>query len=547
MSKANFNLLRSKKVLAICMETTASGNNYSGGLGALYGDTVRTMHRNHADFMAVTPIYKFGGYVKQTISAEGVKDEFPEQNFSDNYIDTGIILDVPMVFRNIKVKVWQNREIPIAYGLDAYIPENGEFKAITDTLYGENAFSTYSGEDQRLMQEVVLGVGSVILAKHLGYNFDVLHLNEGHGVFATVYQISELMKQGLDFSTACQKVRAKTVFTTHTPIAAGNKSYPIDMIIRLGCNYGLNYNQLRELGEHHSKGMFGSTVAALRLSHLANAVAFRHQSTSRDLWKGVRDACPIHYIDNGVDLDFWQAQSIREAYNKGCAAAVYTAHQFHKQNLINFIQERTGVKFDPSHIIIGFGRRVIEYKRADLIFTDLHRFEQLIKDHNIQIVFSGKTHPRDFNSKAILRNLYKMSMLYPNNVVFLQNYDVEVCGYMTKGCDLWLANPMIPLEACSTSGMKAAANGVLNLSTPDGWWAKSCRYSVNGWFIGGSVSQDRETDADYLYKALEQDVLPVYEQPNRWANMMMAAIYTAETECSTDKMIHDYYRLLYNA
>ncbi len=541
-------LLRTKKVLSVCMETTAGGRNYSGGLGALYGDTTRTMYRLGADFIAVTPIYK-NGYVRQYVSPNSVVDEFPEQDHTADYEDTGIRLSIPMVQREIKVKVWRHKVLKNAYGIDSYLPENGIFADITNNLYGEYGIGNYNGEDQRLMQEILLGVASVKLCEHLGYNFDILHLNEGHGVFSSIYMISQLVtNKHMDFYDALKSVKRKTVFTTHTPIWAGNKSRHIDMVMALGGNFGLSREQMKKIGCFNDEDdQFGSTIAALRVSKIANAVALRHQATSHDLWKNVTGACPITYIDNGVDIEFWQDEKIRKAYKEFSYDGLMKAHYENKLKLIEEIKKRNNIQLNPDNIIVGFARRVIAYKRVDLIFTDIERFERLISKYNIQFVFSGKTHPKDNGSKMILMRLLSISERYPNNVVFLQDYDVTVAGLMTKGCDVWLGNPEIPLEACSTSGMKAAANGVINLSTSDGWWYRSCRYGVNGWTIGESRSQDAYSDANHLYNAIEQRVMPAYADKKAWAHMMLASIYTANEECSTDRMCRDYYAYIYNA
>lgn len=540
-------LLRTKKVLAVCMETTAGGKNYSGGLGALYGDTTRTMHRLGADYLAVTPLYQ-NGYVKQSVTEKGVIDEYPKQDLSKDYRDTDIIVSVPLMGTEIKVKVWRNKVLNNHYGLDTCLPENGIYADITNTLYGENGIGQFDGEAQRLMQEVVLGVGAVKLCEKLHYDFDILHLNEGHGVFAALYLLRNFIdKQGCSLEEAIRNVREKTVFTTHTPILAGNKSRPIQMMIDLGANMGFSYDELKFIGASDTDFVFGSTVAALRLSKIANAVAFRHLETSVNLWKGVERGCPIIYIDNGVDIHYWQDELIKEAYYSKDKDALLKEHQENKQVLIDEIFMRNGVKLDVNSIIIGFAKRVIEYKRANMIFSDTNQFEYFVNKYNLQIVFSGKTHPKDYNSKQILKLLYDMSKKYPNNVVFLQNYDVEVASLMTKGCDVWLGNPRIPLEACSTSGMKAACNGVLNLSTPDGWWFKSAKNHVNGWTFGENISRDDYTDAMYLYDVLENDVFPAYEDKEVWSAMMMSAIYMADKDCSTDRMCRDYYAELYNA
>ena len=541
-------LLNSKRVLSVCMETTAGSRNYSGGLGALYGDTTRTMNRLNASYIAVTPLYKYG-YVKQTVTDEGVNDSYPVYNFEKEYFKTDIVLTVPILGQNLKVMVWRHKDLTNCYGVDTYDDSNGIFADITNNLYGENGIGAYDGEAQRLMQEVILGVSAVKISKEIGFDFDILHLNEGHGVFAALYMVSELMNgtPSYSFYDAWNRVRKTTVFTTHTPIWAGNKSRPIQMIMDMQCNLGLSYDQLKEIGSDDMGVMFGSTIAALRLSKVANAVALRHQSTSHELWNGVSNACPITYIDNGVDIDYWQDPKIRTAYDHLSVAEVMAVHSENKHKLVMEVQKRNGVTLNEDSIIVGFARRFIAYKRADLIFSDIPRFERLIREHNFQIIFSGKTHPKDTVSKGILQYIYQMSKNYPNNVVFLQDYDAEVAGLMTKGCDVWLGNPEIPLEACSTSGMKAAANGVLNVSTKDGWWHKSCRYAVNGWFIGETKSHDKHIDAQYLYKVLEDKVLPTYYNKSAWGKMMIAAIYTALEECSTERMCKDYYMYLYNA
>lgn len=540
-------MLNSKKVLSVCMETTAGGRNYSGGLGALYGDTTRTMYRLGASFIAVTPIYK-NGYVRQYVDSSKVVDQFPSQNHEDNYEDTGIIISVPMIGRNIFVKVWHNKVLKNAYGIDSNLPQNGKFADITNNLYGEYGIAGYNGEEQRLMQEILLGVSAVKLCDIIDFKFDILHLNEGHGVFACIYMISELMKKGKSFNEALNIVKSKTVFTTHTPILAGNKSRPIDMIMNLGANFGLSYNQIKFIGSFNEHDyQFGSTVASLRVSKIANAVALRHQPTSQELWKEVKGACPITYIDNGVDITYWQDIKIRRAFENKDYEALAEAHYVNKLNLIRFIKERNGVEYNANNIIIGFARRAIAYKRWDLIFNDINRFESLIKKYNIQFVFSGKTHPKDEGSKQILVKLHQMTERYPNNIVFIQDYDVTVAGLMTKGCDVWMGNPQIPLEACSTSGMKAACNGLPNLSTPDGWWYRSCREGVNGWFVGEYYSKDYHYDAIHLYDTIENKVIPSYNNKEIWYHMMFASIYTAIEECSTERMCMDYYTYIYNA
>ena len=294
---------------------------------------------------------------------------------------------------------------------------------------------------------------------------------------------------------------------------------------------------------------FNMTVAGLRLSHAANAVAQLHGVTSRDMWKDVTGAAPIGAITNGVHVPTWQDERVRTAAEKG-EQALLDVHKTLKQELVQAIERRNEVKLDPSRPIIAFARRAAPYKRPNLILRDPKWLEKLVKKHGVQIVFSGKAHPADGNGKRIVAELYRYSRDFPQAIVFVQNYDMDIARKLTRGADVWLNNPIRPLEASGTSGMKAALNGVLNASILDGWWPEGCEYGVTGWAIGdekqGLPDQD-DRDLQALHKVMENDVLPTLADPARQAKMMVASIKMAASKFSSDRMVNDYFAQLYIA
>jgi starch phosphorylase len=290
------------------------------------------------------------------------------------------------------------------------------------------------------------------------------------------------------------------------------------------------------------------TVAGLRLSRHANAVSALHGEVSRAMWRDVDGASPIIAITNGVHVPTWQDPRIREG--RGSATGLWATHQALKRELLAAVEARTGARLDPAVLTIGFARRAAAYKRSDLVFRDPARIEPLLAARRVQLLFAGKAHPDDAEGRQIVANLVAFARRHPGSVAFVSDYDMGVARLLTRGVDVWLNNPIRPLEACGTSGMKAAMNGVLNLSVLDGWWPEACEHGRNGWAIGdgqaGAADQD-ERDLEALYAVLEHDVLPAYADRARWTEMMQATITMAEERFSSERMVGEYYARLYDA
>ncbi len=354
--------------------------------------------------------------------------------------------------------------------------------------------------------------------------------------------IAERMADGAPFGEAWDAVRRHIVFTTHTPIPAGNEVHPLAELRRLGACCELVDWEMEELGGNP----FNMTVAGLRLSRRANAVSALHGEVSRAMWRDVEHASEIISITNGVHVPTWQDARIREA--GGSAIGLWETHQALKRELLAAITARTGARLSPDVLTIGFARRAASYKRSDLIFRDRERIERLLGGKQVQLVFAGKNHPDDAEGRRIVANLVAMSRRYPDMVVFVPDYDMGIARLLTRGADVWLNNPIRPLEACGTSGMKAALNGALNLSVLDGWWPEACEHGRNGWAIGDGADGIPDQDAydlAALYATLEGDVLPAYADRDRWVHMMQASIRVAAERFSSDRMVDEYFTRLY--
>ncbi|MGI6038142.1 MAG: alpha-glucan family phosphorylase, partial [Limnochordia bacterium] len=291
---------------------------------------------------------------------------------------------------------------------------------------------------------------------------------------------------------------------------------------------------------------FNMTIAGLRLSYLANGVSKLHGMTARAMWRGHDGTSPIVAITNGVHQGTWQHPRIRQIYET--QGNLWKPHLEAKKALVAYIKKHTGTQLDADNLIIGFARRAATYKRSGLIFYEPRIIEPLLADNTVQLVFSGKAHPQDETGKDTIRNLMAMVERFPNSIVFLENYNMEIGALLTAGCDVWLNNPQRPLEASGTSGMKAALNGVLNFSILDGWWPEGCVHGINGWQIGGGYEgpQQVKVDAANLYDVLLNEVLPTYyENRPRWVDMMRASIDMAVQRFTSERMLTEYYNLMY--
>lgn len=528
-------------VAYFCMEygLDSSLKTYAGGLGILAGDYLKGAKEFGYPIVGIGVKWK-QGYTEQRIDENGRLYDALYNNDYDCLEDTGVSVTVMIRQREVVCKIWKVEQFENAplYLLDTDLPEN-EDSWITGQLYG------WFGEE-RIAQEMVLGIGGVRALRALGIDIDVYHFNEGHALFAGFELIKEKMKQGLKFTEAVIASKEEIVFTTHTPIIQGNESHYLDRLMYMGANNGLTLEQLVAIGG----SPFNMTVGALRLASKSNAVAQLHSKTANKMWSHIEDCSEIIGITNCIHKKTWVDKRILEAVVED-NSDLWTIHLDNKMKLINFIKERTDITLKEENIIIGFSRRAAPYKRSDFIFTDEAIIGPLLQSGQIQIVFSGKAHPLDDTGKEIVMKLVAMTRKYPNAVIFLENYDIEIGKMLTRGSDVWLNNPRRPKEASGTSGMKAAMNGVLNLSTLDGWWPEACKHGVNGWQFGDGFESDDEAELDAhdikaLYEVLLNEVLPTYyHNRTKWVKMMKNSIISTKNKFDMKRMLEEYYKYLY--
>ncbi len=525
------------KVAYFCMEFGLDANLpiYSGGLGVLAGDLLKSAKDLELPMVGVGILWG-EGYTNQFIDSELNPYDCPQEYSRDQLEDTGITVNVWIRNEEVTCKVWKTEQfgnVPL-YLLDTNI-EGTNHGWITRRLY-------YGDGDERVAVEMVLGIGGVKALRALGIKPDIYHLNEGHAAFGGLELIREKLKRGLTFYDAWEEARQQIVFTTHTPVMAGNEEHTHDTLRKMGAYNGLEYDQVAQIGGDP----FNMTIAGLRLSYISNGVSQLHGMTARSMWRGNDGTAPIIAVTNGVHQETWQHPQINHYYQT--QGNLWRPHMNAKRQLVKYVEDKTNVKLDPDNLIIGFARRSAAYKRSGLLFHHMEIIEPLLKEKVIQLVYSGKSHPLDDVGKQALKNLMQIVERYPESVVFLENYNMEIGKLMTQGCDVWLNNPQRPLEASGTSGMKAAINGVLNLSVLDGWWPEGCIHGINGWQICGGYEGPEQTrvDAASLYEVLLDQVIPTYyEERKKWVEMMRASIDMAIHRFTTGRMLTEYYNLLY--
>ena len=584
--------------------------NYSGGLGILSGDHCKSASDLDLNFVAVGLLYR-DGYFKQEINKDGWQEAVSlNQNFHhlpirEVKID-GVPLKVAVVFpgREVHAKVWQLAVGRISlYLLDTMMPENTPAdQVITAQLYGGD-------HEFRIRQEIVLGMGGFRALKAMGITPQVFHMNEGHSAFLGLERIREYARnEGLDFHSAIQVVAASTVFTTHTPVPAGNDAFSHELMTKYFSNFpadvGLTFDKLFALGQATvaPENTFSMTVLALRTSRFANGVSKLHGAVSRGLWKNVwkdvpETEVPITSITNGVHMKTWTAGEFHDLYSKYLGAdwedqltnsdfwrgvidipddVLWNLHQTLKQRTIEFVRERVRLQrlrngespeeirhanrlLNNEVLTIGFARRFATYKRGTLLFRDMERLIKLVTNHErpVQFVFAGKSHPADDGGKKLIQEVYKYSRdpRFQGRVVFVEDYDTNVGRRLTQGVDLWLNNPLRPLEASGTSGMKLPPNGGLNFSVLDGWWLESWN-GKNGWAIGQDITSGTEgfqdsVDIQSLFNVLENQIIPLYYAkpdgilPLAWIQLMRESIRTIVPVFNTYRMVSEYNERLY--
>ena len=550
--------------MEICLERRIP--TYSGGLGVLAGDTLRSAADLELPLIAVSLAHR-KGYFHQHLDAQGQQTETPEEWHPEEILEPyEPRVSVEIEGRTVHVRAWRysvlgitGHTIPVVL-LDTNLDENDEWdRTLTDVLYGGD-------QRYRLAQEMVLGMGGAAMLLALGYHDGVhYHINEGHAALLTLVLLDRQLggrapweANDADF----EAVRQRCIFTTHTPVPAGHDKFAEDEVLRsLGEHYAALLSATRCCDDDGSLNM---TYLALRLSRYINGVAMRHREVSREMFP----AHPIDAITNGVHAVTWTSESFRALFDRRIpewrrdnlylryAVAIplediRDAHAAAKQAMIDEVEHRSGVRLDPATMTIGFARRATPYKRADLIFSDLDRLRAIVAATGpLQIVYGGKAHPRDEGGKALIRHIFEAARKLEGEirVVYLENYDIDVASMLTSGVDLWLNNPRKPLEASGTSGMKAALNGVPSLSVLDGWWFEGHIEGVTGWSIGGSAEPepDESRESNDLYVKLEQVILPLfYALPLGYVQVMRHAIALNGSFFNTQRMVQQYVRNAY--
>ena len=574
---------------------------YAGGLGALAGDLVKEASDRALPMVAVGLMYR-KGYFRQRIDAGGWQHEYwidtdPERVPAALVTDADgrpLTVEVPIYDANVTARIWRVDvgRVPL-FLLDTDTPENGPLERwITARLYEADGYT-------RLAQYVLLGVGGIRALRALGIEPGVVHLNEGHAALAPLELAAPALRAGESLKSALADARGRTVFTTHTPVPAGNDSYPADQmeraIGRVTHDLGVAVADVIALGGSGPDETFGVTQAALRLSRAANGVSRRHGEVAREMWSGLWDGrpveeVPIGHVTNGVHLPTWIGKSIRELLDRHLGdgwlaraadpetwaaldaipdAELWEARGRQRGELIGFVRERSTADrlgrgdvreyvqaaaraFDPAVLTIGFARRVATYKRLDLLTHDPEWTLSLLGgERPVQVVLAGKAHPRDEEAKRSLQRLFglKYAQIVGERVVFLDDYDLSSAAWLVRGCDVWLNVPRPPQEASGTSGMKSVINGGLQLSVLDGWWAEGYDGS-NGWGLPGEVDLDHQAqdarDAEMLHRVLEDEVLPAFYErdehdlPVRWLALMRASLRTLGPRFSASRMLAEY-------
>jgi len=582
--------------------------NYSGGLGILAGDHCKSASDLGLPFVAVGLLYRFG-YFSQRINRDGWQEASAIDNvFQDLPVrqalaadgKTPVVVEISLPGRKVFAKAWEVRiGITRLVLMDTDLTENvAEDRRITYQLYGGD-------HEMRIQQEIVLGIGGVRALAAMGLAPSVFHMNEGHAAFLGLERIRRLVKDAkLTFIEALQSVAASSVFTTHTPVPAGNDAFSPKLMEKYFDNYvhdcQIGFVDLLKLGRpwaYNEEEPFSMTILALRLSRQANGVSAIHGKVSRGMWQSVwpgvpKAEIPIRHVTNGIHTFTWMAPEIRGLLEKHGGPMTeedlakaeewkkrvsfkdkdyWVTHQRLKLDLLKFVRTnvraqrlRNGAKpaeiretdqmLDPKALTIGFARRFATYKRAALLFRDLDKLAQIVNDPKrpVQFLFAGKAHPADEGGKKLIQQIVQISSLpqFKDRIVFVENYDFNVARHLYHGCDVWLNNPTRPLEASGTSGEKVITNGCLNFSVRDGWWDEAFD-GTNGWAIGDDTFRlepevQDEFDSFSMYEILKHEIVPLYYDqdgegvPKRWIDRVRRSLITIGPVYNTSRMVADY-------
>ncbi len=580
---------------------------YAGGLGFLAGDILKESSDMGLNMIGVGFMYP-EGYVRQKIRPDGWQEDANEELNRDEapierVLDENgnhLIVQVPFINPSIYVAVWRVNVGKISlYLLDTDIEQNDPWdRKISSHLY-------ISDINQRLRQEIVLGIGGYAVLERLGIKYSILHLNEGHPAFALLERIRAKIETGIQKDQALKEVSETSIFTTHTPLQAGTDIYPFSLMEQYFSSYWEKLNMTREeflgLGinpDNPSSG-FNMTVFALKMCNYRNAVSKKHQKITKKIWHSLwkdlpEEQVPIDYVTNGVHVSTWLAEEnvklydahlgeewiniqddvrIWEVIDKIPDEQLWEIKKKNKIKLFNYIREivrnrwvkdrvdptvaiAEGILLDPDVLTIGFARRFTGYKRPDLVFYDLERIKKIIMNSQkpVQIIFAGKSHPSDLEGKRILQKIFQYAHdpSFGGRIAFVEDYGEFLAKHLVHGVDVWLNNPLPPLEASGTSGMKAGINGTLHLSISDGWWVEGFN-GKNGWIFGEKeIKGDRnKEDAEELYSILENQVIPLYYNryenniPKEWIKIMKESIKSITPNFSSRRMMKEYYAKFY--
>ncbi|MEA2104096.1 MAG: alpha-glucan family phosphorylase [Candidatus Cloacimonadota bacterium] len=524
---------------------------YCGGLGVLAGDHVKAAADMEVPLCAITLLYK-EGYIKQQIDEDGnQRGIFPDFDPEPMLEKLPNKISIEIEARQVWIQIWKftqkgetGFEVPV-YFLDTDIEQyKNEDREITHRLYGGD-------NDMRLLQEAILGFGGMELLKELGVqnSIEVFHLNEGHCAFLTL----DLLKK---YNRNVSEVRKRCVFTTHTPVPAGHDRFELNR-----CRFFLG-NQIPQdgiLNKIAEYGVLNMSKLGLFLSRNANGVSRLHGQVAQKQFPNYK----IGYITNGVYHPSWLGNEFQNLYNDKFPEwkkkpetvlnidqisdeEILNTHKRQKSHLLNYVNAFTRKGLTEDVLTIGFARRMAGYKRAKLIFNNLDKLIQSVGG-KIQIIYSGKAHPNDEIGKRLIREIVQISKIKPGNIkiAFVENYNIWLGKLLTSGVDIWLNTPLRPNEACGTSGMKAALNGVLNLSIRDGWWDEGCKNGINGWAFGDPENPNDVLDAEDLYRILQNEVIPLfYDDKTKWVKMMREAIKTS-VDFTAKRMMKDYLDKVY--
>jgi starch phosphorylase len=534
---------------------------YSGGLGMLAGDTLRSAADTGAPMVAVSLAHR-RGYFRQHLDAAGQQTETdvswtPETTLAF----AGQCVSITLQGRAIKICAWRFDVVGVAghiipvFLLDTDVDGNDPYdRTLTDHLYGGDTY-------YRLCQETVLGLGGVKLLHKLGCLPAVYHMNEGHAALLALCLLEDRLEAGASLADATEQdrlaVAKQCVFTTHTPVPAGHDQFGLDQMYSvLGQDRGA---ALERFGCMHNN-LLNMTYVALRFSRWVNGVAMQHGKVSQEMFP----AYHVEAITNGVHAATWIGHPLQAILDKEIprwrhdnqyfrsvygikSARIANAHRLGKRKLIELIEERTGQVFDENVLTLGFARRVATYKRASLLLEDPKRLARIAqKIGGLQIVYAGKAHPADVAGKGLIKEVFDIAGKIHGNslkIVYLENYDWELGATLTQGVDVWVNTPRRPYEASGTSGMKAALNGVPSLSILDGWWIEGCAEDVTGWAI--EDGDNDEAEAASLYDKLDQRIAPLYSRPNAWARMQQHCIAMNGSFFNTDRMLGQYFANAY--